>query len=393
MHIFLLKAKQTSNHTRAAKMPKKRSRKHHVKRLQANEVNINQDVEIKYEPIDDGYYEPMPEVPPTQIYRETDENWANIEAETGLVSQLDIIKTEVDVDEATIQAFCDDMAHFNSSERNEENIDEPAKKKRKRDAKQTKRTKGKNGQKNERRVGLIEPSKSSSPSSAAVAQAESEPEPIEIVVNGVKMAKCRFCDFQITRRNRSIVKQHMRIHTGITPHACKHCPKKFYTRNILIAHVQSAHPTKTMHKCPLCKIYFFTAKDFQAHELKCVKRSTFECHLCKCQENRFRLRDAKEHMRRFHTGEKIYQCKYCDEDAFLTKNSLAWHVKHCHPEALPFKCSLCQTGFASEENYTKHVDYCLNRKRFECHLCRYMVPLSNTFETLKKHMRLHTGEL
>lgn len=368
-------------------MPKKRPRSKLTKKLALNVTNIKQeciieDVEIKIEPIDNGYDEPI-EILPTQIYTETDENWASIEAETGFVSQLDIIKTEVDVDEATLEAFREEMMRCHSHENNEENVgDEPPKKKRKKEMEKVHKNHG---------ADLIEPSTSTSTSTSSSNQinaTELEPIPFEITVNGVRMVKCRFCDYQLKRRDRSLVKEHMRIHTGFTPHACIHCPEKFHTRSFLLRHMQSDHRTKIMYKCPRCSVYYFTKNDFAQHEFNCVKRRSFECHLCKIQMNRLYMYKVKDHMRRLHTGERCYRCKHCD-GSFVSSHSLTSHMQH-HPDVMPFKCSLCKVRFATVEKRKKHENVCLNKSSLQCHLCQYAYP-KLTLDSLKMHMRKHTG--
>lgn len=355
-------------------MPKKRNRARLAKEIEHDlPINIiDEEMQIKTEPVDNGYEcRSVDNLPTTRIYTENDENKEEAEAETGLVSQLEIIKTEVDVDEAAIKAFREEMMRILDDAST--NIDEPPKKKRKCDNK-------KKHKKIQKKITeTIEPEMTE--------PAELQPKDIE--VNGIKMAKCRFCDFQLTRRNRSIVKEHMRIHTGIKPHACSHCSQKFYTRNMLIHHVQRDHRSKTMHKCPLCRVYFFTKTEFESHELKCVKRRSFQCHICGLEMSRLYMHLVKDHMRKAHTGEKIFECEFCKE-TFVSTNSLRCHVQH-HPEIMPFKCSLCKQRFATNESCKKHEDGCLSRRRFQCHICKYNYA-QLSLDGLQMHMRKHTGE-
>lgn len=217
-----------------------------------------------------------------------------------------------------------------------------------------------------------------------------DPNPLEITVNGVKMVKCLFCDFQLTRRDRSQVKEHMRIHTGFMPHTCVHCVEKFHTRNLLMRHMQMDHRTKPMYQCPRCSVHYFTKPDFYAHEFNCVKVRSFECHLCKIQMNRLYMHKVKDHMRRLHTGERIYPCKHCNE-SFVSTHQLSSHMQSQHTDVMPFKCSLCRVRFETEEKWKKHEEHCLNKTSYQCHLCQYTYP-TLTFDAMKMHMRKHTGE-
>lgn len=368
-------------------MPKKRRRSQPTKKLPLNvsivkEEYIIQDVQIKIEPIDSGYDGGATAVLPTQIYTAADENWASIEAETGFVSHLDIVKTEVDVDEATVKALRD-MMQYQPQEDNEEHIDDiaPPKKKRKVDAKKKKK------KKTQKKKVENKPKISSASASAPTGV---DPTPLELTVNGVKVVKCLFCDFQLTRRDRSLVKEHMRIHTGYMPFACMHCPEKFHIRGTLLRHIQVDHRSKAIYQCPRCRVHYFTKKDFEAHEFNCVKLRSFECHLCKIQMKRLFMHEVKDHMRRKHTGECVHQCQHCDE-IFVSTTQLSSHLKRHHLDVMSFQCSLCKDRFATEEKWKKHEEHCLNKISYQCHLCQYTYP-NVSFDAMKLHMRKHTGE-
>lgn len=329
-------------------MPKKRP--HRVQELKPTfssnivEAITVEEVELKTEPVDHGYDYEQIVFPSTKIYAENDENQAALEAETGLISQLEFIKTELDVDEACINELREEMMHIANDTANGNGIiNKPLKKPK------------------SKKVQKLKVKKSQKPI---------EPEPLEIVRDGVKMVKCLFCDVEQTRRNRSILKEHMRTHTGYAPHSCRHCPEKFFCRSSLICHVKTDHKTKKMYKCPLCAVHFFTKKDFQDHELKCVKRRSFQCHLCKVTMKRLFMHKVKSHMRRLHTGERTFQCPSCHE-WFLTNSSLRSHMQ-IHPEIMPFKCSECKSRFTSEESKKRHENNCLNRSRLECYMCEYI---------------------
>ncbi|XP_055325537.1 zinc finger protein 431-like [Sitodiplosis mosellana] len=371
-------------------MSKKRRRVHIEEELPLHAMDeyVDEAIQIKMEPIDNGYEHESMEFIPTKtvVYTENDGNRAAIEAEIGLESQLEFIKSEVDVDDVTMMEFREEMRRISYDTTNDLINQKQPTKKRKREVEQKSKDK-KKATKVTKKVEKKE-------KTTGVTNKKSENvelQPLEIVVNKVKMAKCRFCDFQSTSRNRSIVKEHMRLHTGVTPYACTHrtCSQKFITRNLLVHHMQRDHPTKKRYKCPLCRMWFFSKKDIESHELKCVKRRSFECHLCKHQMKRLYMYKVTEHMRKEHTGEKVFQCEHCDE-TFLTKGSLRCHEKH-HPGVVPFKCSICNGRFVTEETLQKHESYCLTRRRFECHICQYTYA-KLSFEGLSMHMRKHTGE-
>lgn len=382
-------------------MPKKQRRVHFTNELPQSapidviDEYVDEAMQIKIEPVDVGYENGMMQCNPakTVIYNENDENKAAVEAESGLISQLDFIKTEVDIDDATIKEFREEMRRMSHDLPNANSKQKSPTKRRKREV-VPKKTTAKRSRVEEKKT-----EKSKKPVAAKkkrmkrkkgtdTTDKKGEIEPLNIVVNGVKMAKCHFCDFKLTSRNRSLVKEHIRLHTGFCPFACMHCPQKFTIRNTLVSHIHRDHPEKPKYKCLLCRVWFFTKKDFDTHEFKCVKKRSFECHLCKYTMKHVQMHRINEHMRKEHTGERVFQCEYCDE-LFLTKKSLKCHQVH-HPGAVPFKCHNCKGRFMTEERFKIHEIYCSTRDRYECHLCKYTrVQLS--FEGLRLHMRKHTG--
>lgn len=354
------------------KMPKKRARagqKRAAEELPPLYLNIKKEEDddgyVQIEPIEEcdlpaEYESIVCEPPRTVILHDNDVNKAAFESEIGLVSELEFIKTEVDVDEVAINEFraeirkisCDVAPVLNAK---------AVMKKPPKVIKKKKRT----------------------------SQPKKEMDPLNVMVNGKKMVKCPFCDFIKTTRDRSYVKQHMRSHTGVRPYKCNYCDKRFITTSSLNSHIKYNHPTQATYKCALCRLIFHKKKLFRSHELKCVKLRTFQCHLCKFQMERLYMYKVKEHMRRSHTGEKVFKCEYCSEK-FLAKAGRSAHMQR-HPEKLPYKCSICKRRQQTKEGWQKHNKICIARRRLECHLCGYSYPRF-TIKGLKMHMRKHTGE-
>lgn len=377
--------------------PKKRSRgqlaenvANSSKRVKLERLDEDE-VYIKVEDVDNGYVDGQVLMEVQTVNNESSdflEKNANGELrnEMDLVSELEFIKSEFMVDEADVVAFREEMMLI-SREAEEQAIENETKEKanKQKQKKHKKRDKKKKKKKDEivtkdDNDHWFDDTKTSMPN---------EPEPLDILMNGVKMVKCQFCDLQSTTRNRSYIKLHMRNHTGIKPYQCMYCTEKFTNSSAVGSHIRSSHSTKQIFKCGLCKMLFYTKDIFQTHELQCVKRRSFECHLCRVTFNHLFMYKMKDHMRRLHTGERVVPCEYCDE-IFLTKHSLSCHMQH-HPEIMTFKCSLCKRRFATKQKCAKHEYMCYNRPRLECHICKYYYPRI-TVDGLKMHMRKHTGE-
>lgn len=357
---------------------------------------------IKTEPVYNDYeIDPMHiQSTKTVILNENDNNKEALEHEIGLVSELEIIKTELDVDEGTVNSFREELKRMSidtapkplskkcRNNKDTTNTEEPAKEKKKK-------------KKNEEKLKTVEKSVSKDAVGIKVIKKKATKkcvkkptskkivEPLEIVIDGKKMVKCPFCDKTATTRDRSLIKEHIRLHTGETPFKCNYCRQKFSVYGRLRDHIESQHKKKRL-KCQLCKRIFYETDEFRSHELKCVKRRTFECHLCHLPMNRLYMHSVKEHMRIHHTGENAIGCAYCSEK-FVSNCRLSSHIRRCHPEEMPYKCSNCDATFQDNERCEKHQQYCLIRRRLECYLCQYS-HRSLTIEGLKLHIRKHTGE-
>lgn len=383
-------------------MPKKRDRsqspegiQHLIMKKIKTEPVFEDELMIKNEPVDTGYeYEQHPHTIKTVVYNNDDADQVSaVEAEIGLVSRLEFIKSEVEVevDEAEVRAFRKEMMEISQDAEQqpaELKIEKIKKTKKMKTATNGETSKPKQ-KKTEKHVKKGKKQEAEHWFDTSKTSLPNEPEPLEIVVNGVKMVKCRFCSFQSTTRNRSMVKIHMRSHTGVRPYSCPYCKENFTTQSSVAAHVRYNHSTKPIFKCALCRVLFFNQNEFDAHDLRCVKRRSFECHLCKFQSKQMFMHIMRDHMRRIHTGQRVVQCQQCDE-TFVSKSQLGSHMQH-HPEVMPFKCSVCKIRFAQAQRWRRHEYTCMNRRRFECHICKYS-HIHTTLDMLKMHMRKHTGE-
>lgn len=353
------------------------------------EEYIGDEAYIKTEPVDNGYENvPMEiEAPNTVILNGNAENMASFENEIGLVSQLEFIKEEVDVDEATINEFRDEVKRISIDTATRQSVEKKKKKmkviKKKKEKKEVTEKQQNETKKEMKKKKQEKKEKKKSIKSDEKQNASKSVEPLDILVDGKKMVKCPFCDKVNTTRNRSLMKEHIRFHTGETPYACSYCDRRFPLYATLQSHVQSFHKKKPL-KCPLCRMNFYEPDLFQAHELKCVKRRTFECHLCHLPMKRLYMHKVRDHMRRAHTGECVFSCDYCPEK-FVTKSSLFGHMQR-HPDVMPYKCSVCNRRFREKEPFQKHEKHCLSRRRLECYLCEYTYP-KLTVEGLVMHMR------
>lgn len=68
-----------------------------------------------------------------------------------------------------------------------------------------------------------------------------------------------------------------------------------------------------------------------------------------------------------HTGERPYQCPYC-EKAFTMASKLNIH-KRLHTGEFPYKCTFCEKRFNTSESYKLHTRIHTGEKPYKCEIC------------------------
>lgn len=242
---------------------------------------------------------------------------------------------------------------------------------------------------------------------------------------------CNICNLQFKKL--SNLNRHILTHTY--EKTCKICKKNFYSIKEYRKH-RRINCSGITFMCDICSEQFFDSLTFKEHKSIDHKAATSKPLKCTiCNAGFCFKRNLQKHMEKYHV-EGIYYCKDCNikfklllnlithmenhggktpfkcpdcDDEFSESNYFLEHYQiHLHnkfndpsnfekskltaPKAeikKPLKCTACNKGFTSENNYKRHTQKFHVIRIYNCKECNVKFRL---FLSLITHMRSHGGK-
>lgn len=193
---------------------------------------------------------------------------------------------------------------------------------------------------------------------------------IECTHGGKRKWTCFICGKSV--RERTTLKEHMRIHSGEKPHLCSICGQSFRHGSSYRLHLRVHHDDKR-YECIQCGKTFIRHDHLTKHQKIHSGEKAHQCEECgKC----FRRHDhLTVHYKSVHLGEKVWQkyktavhqCEVCKKE-FKGKSSLEMHFR-THSGEKPHKCPECHQSFRIKKTLTKHMVIHSDARPFNCPHC------------------------